>query len=68
VNYEAWNRYVLGAIGVFGAILYSGLLYAGFTEFRSRFSKGQRNNQRNKKSARKRVTPCRLRNSKVSGR
>ena len=64
MNYEAWNRYVLVAIGVFGALLYIGLLYAGFTEFRSRFSKGRRN----KKRARKRVTPCRLPNSKVSGR
>ena len=64
MNYEAWNRYVLGAIGLFGALLYIGLLYAGFTQFRSGFFKGRRNKNR----SRNRVTPCRLRNSKVSGR
>ena len=64
MNYEAWNRYVLAAIGVFGALLYIGLLYAGFTEFRSRLSKGRKNKNR----FRTRAMPRRLRNPKVSGR
>ena len=64
MNYEVWNRYVLVAIGVFGALLYIGLLYAGFTEFRSRFSKGRRNKNR----SRNRTMPRGLRNPKFSGR
>jgi O-antigen ligase len=42
VNYEAWNRYVLMAIGLFGALLYIGLVYAGFVEFMSRIAKRAR--------------------------
>lgn len=63
MNYEAWNRYVLVAIGLFGVLLYIGLLYAGFTEFRSRVSK----NGNSKKRSRHRVTGRRLRNPKASG-
>ena len=63
MNYEAWNRYVLMAIGLFGALLYIGLIYAGFVEFMSRISK----NGNNKKRSRNRVADRRLRNPKVSG-
>lgn len=62
MNYEAWNRYVLVAIGLFGVLLYCGLLYAGFVEFRARISKSNGN----KKRSRNRVTVRRLRNPKVS--
>jgi len=61
VNYEAWNRYVLVAIGLFGVLMYFGLLYAGFTEFRSRVSKSNSH----KKRSRNRVTSGKLRNPKV---
>jgi hypothetical protein len=64
VDYEAWNRYVLVAIGLFGVLLYIGLLYAGFVEFRSGLSKGRKNKNRSKN----RVTSRRLRSPKVSGR
>lgn len=64
MNYEAWNRYVLVAIGLFGVLLYVGLLYAGFTEFRSRLSKSSKNKNR----SRNRAKPRRLRNPKISGR
>jgi hypothetical protein len=64
VNYEAWNRYVLVAVGVFGALMYIGLLYAGFIEFRSRVSKSNKNPNR----SRNRVGSRRLRNPKPSGR
>jgi hypothetical protein len=64
VNYEAWNRYVLVAIGVLGALMYVGMLYAGFIEFRSRFSK----NTKNKNRARNEIASRRLRNPKASGR
>ena len=63
MNYEAWNRYVLAAIGLFGVLLYVGLLYVGFVEFRSRISK----NNSNKKRSRDRITTRRLRNPKISG-
>lgn len=64
MNYEAWNRYVLVAIGLFGVLLYIGLLYAGFTEFRSRLSKSNKNKNRFRNLA----MPRRLRNPKISGR
>jgi hypothetical protein len=64
VNYEAWNRFVLVAIGVFGVLLYIGLLYAGVVEIRSRLSKGRKDKNRSLN----RVTSRRLRNPKVSGR
>jgi hypothetical protein len=64
VNYEAWNRHLLVAIGLFGLVLYIGLLYAGFIEFRSRISKSSKNKNR----SRNRALPRRLRNPKVSGR
>ena len=64
MNYEAWNRYVLLAIGLFAVLLYIGLLYAGFTEFRSRISKSNGNKRR----SRNRVTARKLWDSKVSGR
>ena len=63
MNYEAWNRYVLLAIGLFGLLLYIGLLYAGFTEFRSRLSKSNSNKRRSQN----RIATRRLRNPKVSG-
>jgi hypothetical protein len=63
VSYEAWNRYVLAAIGLFGVLLYCGLLYVGFAEFRARIPK--RNGS--KKQSRNRVIARKLRNPKVSG-
>ncbi|MFY9741917.1 MAG: hypothetical protein WA252_20335 [Candidatus Sulfotelmatobacter sp.] len=54
MNYEAWNSYVLIAIGLFGVLLYIGLLYAGVVEFIGRVSK---------KDTRKR----RRRNTRASG-
>ena len=63
MNYEAWNRYVLIAIGLFAALLYFASLYAGFAELMSRVSKSRKN----KKRLRNRVTARALR-SKVSGR
>jgi hypothetical protein len=54
LNYEAWNGYVLIAIGLFGVLLYIGLLYAGVVEFIGRVSK---------KDSRKR----RRRNTRASG-
>jgi hypothetical protein len=63
LNYEAWNRYVLMAIGLFAVVLYIGLIYAGFVEFMSRISKSGKY----KKRSRNRVTPGRLRNPKTSG-
>jgi hypothetical protein len=64
VNYEAWNRYVLVAIGLFGVLLYVGLLCAGFIEFKSRFSKTTKNKNRSRNGTAFR----RLRNPKASGR
>ena len=61
MNYEAWNRHVLVAIGLLGMVFYVALLYVGFTEFRSRMSRT------NKKRSRHRVTTRRLRNPKVWG-
>ena len=46
MNYEAWNRYVLMAIGLFAVLLYIGLIYAGFLEFISRISKRGKNKKR----------------------
>ena len=63
MNYEAWNRYVLMAIGLFAVLLYVGLLCAGFAEFMSRVSK----RGKNKKRSRSRVSAPRLRNGKVPG-
>ncbi len=63
MNYEAWNRYVLMAIGLFAVVLYIGLIYAGFVEFMSRISKSSKD----KKHSRNRVTPGRLRNPKTWG-
>ncbi|MGO8796533.1 MAG: hypothetical protein ACLQLC_17060, partial [Candidatus Sulfotelmatobacter sp.] len=50
----AWNGYVLIAIGLFGVLLYIGLLYAGVVEFIGRVAK---------KDSRKR----RRRNTRASG-
>jgi hypothetical protein len=63
VNYEAWNRYVLMAIGLFAAFLYMGLVYAGFAEFMSRISKSSKG----KKRSRSRVSAPRLRNPRIPG-
>jgi hypothetical protein len=46
VNYEAWNRDVLIAIGLFTVLLYAGLLCAGIAEFGSRLAKRQKNHKR----------------------
>jgi hypothetical protein len=46
VNYEAWNRYVLMAIGLFAVLLYAGLLYAGIAEFRSRLALRDKSSRR----------------------
>ena len=63
MNYDAWNRYVLIAIGLFAALLYFALLYAGFAELMSRLSKSTKN----KKRLRNRATARTLR-TKVPGR
>jgi hypothetical protein len=63
VNYEAWNRYLLIAIGLFAVVLYFGLMSAGVAEFISRISKGTRN----KKHSRNRMTVRRWRSGKVRG-
>jgi len=60
---EAVNQFVLVVIGLFGVLLYFGLLYAGFIEFMSRISKTRGNRIR----SRNRVTSRRLRGPKVSG-
>ena len=62
LDFEALNRYVLAAIGLFAVLVYFGLLYAGFLEFRSRISRSNRY----KKGFRNRVSARRLRNPKVS--
>ena len=62
MNYEAWNRYVLMAIGLFAVLLYIGLIYGGFVEFMSRISK----KGKSKKRLRNRIAAHRLRNPKVS--
>ena len=64
MNYEAWNRYVLMAIGLFAVILYIGLIYAGFAELMSRISKSERNRKRSTN----RVMARTLRGPKASGR
>lgn len=48
MNYEAWNHYVLMAIGLFAVLLYIGLIYAGFAELMSRISKSNGNRKRSK--------------------
>ena len=48
MNYEAWNRYVLMAIGLFAVLLYVGLIYAGFAEFMSRISKSGKSKKRSR--------------------
>lgn len=64
MNYEAWNRYVLMAIGLFAVLLYIGLIYAGATELMSRISKSKGNRKRSKN----RVIAHTLRAPKASGR
>lgn len=63
MNYEAWNRYVLMAIGLFAALLYIGLIYAGVADFLSRISKSEKN----KKRSGSRISVPRLRNPKIPG-
>lgn len=48
MNYEAWNGYVLMAIGLFAVLLYVGLIYAGFAEFMSRISKNSKSKKRSR--------------------
>ena len=64
MNYEAWNRYVLMAIGLSAVALYLGLVYAGFAELMARLSKGNRS----KKRSRNRGAARTLRGPKASGR
>lgn len=64
MNYEAWNRYVLMAIGLFAVLLYVGLIYAGFAGLMSPLSEGKGS----KKRLRNRGVERRLRNSKASRR
>jgi uncharacterized PurR-regulated membrane protein YhhQ (DUF165 family) len=63
VDLEAANQFVLIAIGLFGFVLYFGVLYAGFTVFISRISQAKGN----KKSSRNRAGSRRLRAPKASG-
>lgn len=63
MNYEAWNRYVLIAIGLFTGLLYIGLIYAGFAELMTRLSKGKGS----KKRRRNRGVGRTLRSPKASG-
>jgi hypothetical protein len=53
VNYEAWNGYVLMAIGLFGVLLYIGLLYAGLVEFMGRISKKDNRKKRRRNPRRR---------------
>ena len=63
MNYEAWNQYVLTAIGVFAALLYISVVFVGLPEFMAAmFKRGNR-----KKRSRHRITLRRLRNTKVQG-
>lgn len=64
MNYEAWNRYVLMAIGLFAVLLYIGLIYAGAAELMSRRSKSKRN----RKHLRNRAIARTVRDAKVSRR
>ena len=48
MNYEAWNGYVLMAIGLFAVLLYVGLIYAGFAECMSRISKSSKSKKRSR--------------------
>ena len=62
VTYEALNRYVLMAIGLFALLLYLGVIWAGFAEFIVRMaSSGE-----SKKDSGRRGTPRRLRSVKRS--
>lgn len=54
LDYEAWNGYVLMAIGLFGVLLYIGLLYAGLVEFIGRISKKD-NRKRRRRNPRGRL-------------
>ena len=63
LDWEAANQFVLVAIGLFGVVLYCGLLYAGFCEFISRISK----TKGNKKRSQNRIIARRLRAPKVAG-
>lgn len=64
MNYEAWNRYVLMAIGLFAGFLYIGLIYAGVAEFMARVAK----RSKRKKRSRSQLSVSRLRKPKVPGR
>jgi hypothetical protein len=61
VNLEALNRYVLVAIGLFGAAMYIVMVYAGLSEFVSRLPKPKKSRKRSRAIARPR-----LRNAKKS--
>lgn len=64
VNYQAWNQYVSVAIGLFGALLYIALLYAGLAQFKPRMFK----DKRARKRLRNQATTRSLRNPKGSER
>lgn len=36
MNFEAWNRYILGAIGLLAVLFYVVVVFSGFTELISR--------------------------------
>ena len=54
MNYEALNRAVLIAIALFAALLYIGLVYAGFAEFIAGIPKraNHRKRSRNRRATR----------------
>ena len=64
MNYAAWNRYVLMAIGVFAVLLYVGFICAGAAGLVSRISKSKTKRKR----LSHRVMERTLRGPKASGR
>lgn len=60
MSYEALNQYVLIGIGIFAAVLYVGLMYAGVVEFITGISKKDQGKSR----LRNRGAARRLRNTK----
>ena len=61
MNLEALNRYVLVIIGLFGAVLYIVMVYAGISELVLRLSRPTKSRKRIRAAARPR-----LRNAKKS--
>jgi hypothetical protein len=50
MNLEAMNRYVLVIIGLFAALLYVGMVFAGFSEFLSGLPRRGRRRKRSRTS------------------